>query len=446
MRWLRNHRSVLVIAIFAIASTVASCGAGSKLAGGAVNCDVDAPGQPVTVQVLAYSAPPLDPFTNAMAHGCSKVGNLAVRHGPIDFGAQLEKAQLSLSQSGEGSYDIVEVFGGTLPQYAAKGWLQPLDSLVESSGTRYDIHSIDPRFREALTYEGKLYALPFGVNVHLMVYRKDLLDSLGITPPRTFDELSAAAMKIKASGKVAHPLALTYGADSAIGAAFNNSLTSLGGEWTNPTTNKPQLTSATAIAAIESLRRLKPFLDPDVMTFDQSQVQSQLQNGRAAIGILYSGRGAQFMDATQSKHAGKFGFAPPPSVRPGGGPWATLNVDGFAVAKNSPVPKDLLFQIAAVGTSELAAEAAGTVMFPARIAILKKPGVLSKVPYWKAVDSTLKQGVRPYPKKGYFTPMQTAVTPFLAAAVSGRTPVREAMHQAQTAAEAVIGQLAKSRS
>lgn len=438
MRTTPSPKAVLVSIALGLAVVTSACGAGTKVSGGNVECDVDAPKQASTVQILAYSAPTVDPFTNAMVQGCSKVQNLTVKHGKIDFGAQLEKAQLSLSQGGKGSYDVVEVYSGTLPQYAAKGWLQPLDDLVKSSGSRYSVDGIDPKFLEAFTYEGKLYALPMIVSTHIMVYRKDILSGLGIKPPTTFAELTAAADKIKASGKVRYPLALTFGASSAIGAVFNSSLTSLGGQWVDPKTDKPQLTSPKAVAAVESLRKLKPYLDPGAMNFDQAQVQSALQNGQSAIGVLYSGSAAQLTKANQSKFTEQFGFTTPPAVEAGGGPWSTLNVDGFAVAKNAPNSAPLLFQVAAVGTGAGAGKAAGTGVFPARTAISKDPALIAKAPYWTAVQSTLSADVKTYPKKGYFAPMQTAVNPFLAAAVAGRTPVKKALQQAQTAAEKAV--------
>lgn len=421
-------------------AALTSCGAGSKVTGSDASCDVDAPSSATTVQVLAYSAPALDPFSGAMAAGCSQVSNLTVEHGQVDFSAQLEKAQLSLSQKGNGSYDVIEVYGGTLPDYASKDWLAPLDSFVSASGSRYQVSDIDKRFLDAFTFDDKLYAIPVIANVHVMVYRKDILDELSIEPPTTFAELIAAAKKIQQSKKVQQPLALTYGAQSAMGAVFNNSLNSLGGAWLNGAGDTPVLDSSEAAASVESLASLLPFTDPARLTWDQPEVQSALLNGSAAIGILYSGRAAQFDDPTKSDFAGKFGYAMPPSVKTGGKPWATLNVDGFGVAKNSAAPADLVAQVIAAGTGAEVAKSVGSLVYPARVSVLNDPDLAAKAAYWKAATAALDAGVKTYPKVGFFAAMQKAVTPFIVDAVSGKASVQQSLAKAQQAAEMAIAQ------
>lgn len=418
-----------------ITGLMAGCGAGSRASGSDIECDVDAPSEQTDVQLLAYSSPAMDPFSSAMAKGCSGVDNLSVKHSPVDFGAQLEKAQLSLSQK-RGDYDIVEVYSGTLPQYADEGWLQPLDKHYKKHAERYGLEDIDPGLLDLARYKGKLYALPTQVNVHVMAYRKDILKSLGIKPPRTLDQLTAAAKRIKAEGKIKYPLATTFSADADITTAYNNSLSSLGGEWVDEKTDKPKLTSPESVAAVKSLQRLLPYLPKDAMSANLASVSTRMQNGDAAIGIMYSGSMATIDNPKTSKFAGDFGFAPPPSVKPGGGPWATLNMDGFSVAKNSSADDELLFQVTGVGSGKGAAESAGKLAFPARQQVRKK--IAPEAPYVKAGQTAVDAGSRPYPAKPYFVPLQTAVRPFIADAVSGRVPVAEALRKAQQEAERVV--------
>jgi multiple sugar transport system substrate-binding protein len=413
----------------------AGCGAGSRTTGADVTCNVDAPARQTEVQLLAYSSPAMDPFSSAMTKGCAGVDNLSVKHSPVDFGAQLEKAQLSLSQK-RGDYDIVEVYSGTLPQYADAGWLQPLDGFYKKYAKRYGLSGIDPELLDLARYKGKLYALPMQVNVHVMAYRKDILKSLGIQPPRTLDELTAAAEKIKARTKMKHPLAASFSADADITTAYNNSLTSLGGEWLDEKTDKPKLTSPESVAAVKSLQRMLPHLPKDALSANVASVTTRMQNGGAAIGILYSGSMASIDNPKISKAAGKFGFTRAPSVEAGGGPWATLNMDGFSVAKNSADDDELLFQVAAIGSGQDAADSAGKLAHSAREQVRKK--LAPEAPYLEAGESTIDKGARPYPAKPYFVTLQTAVRPFIADAVSGRMPVKEALAKAQREAERVV--------
>lgn len=434
---IRTARWTAPLVAGALALGLAACGAGSKAPGKSATCDVDAPAQDQTVEVLAYSSPSMDNFSGAMK-SCV-VDKLTVKHSPVDFAAQLEKAQLSLSQS-QGTYDVVEVYSATLSQYAGKGWLAPLDDFYAKHGERYKLNDIDPVLLEFAKYDGKLYAIPMMVNVHVMVYRKDIFDKLGLKPPTTLDEMTAAAETIKKSGEMKFPLALTFSADADISTAYNNSLTSLGADWLDPKTDKPLLTSPESVAAVESLKKLTPYLPPDHLSANNVAIATRIQTGDAAIGVMYTGSMAAIDDPKKSKFAGKFGFAPPPSVKAGGGPWATLNLDGFAVAKNSPVTPDLLGQVAAVGTGAGTAKAAGRLAFPARLSVRNDPELAKTAPHWAAGTASIKAGAHPYPQKPYFLPLQVAVRPFLADAVSGRTPVKEALAQAQEAAEKAIAQ------
>ncbi|WP_371407710.1 sugar ABC transporter substrate-binding protein [Kribbella sp. NBC_00662] len=47
-----------------------------------------------------------------------------------------------------------------------------------------------------MSYQGKLYAIPQVIDMQLMVYRKSMLSAAGVQPPRTVDELLAAAKKL----------------------------------------------------------------------------------------------------------------------------------------------------------------------------------------------------------------------------------------------------------
>lgn len=418
-----------------VPASLKTAGASGARASGA--CPVTAPASSTTINVLAYSSPSVDPFSNAMASGCSGVSNLTVNHSPVDFSAQLQKGQLSLSQ-GNASYDIVEVYNSTLNQYAASGWLQPLDSLFARYKQRFNLGDIDPTYIKGFRYKGTLYGLPMEINVHEMIYRKDILQSLGLQPPRTFDQLVAACTKIQQSGKVRHCLGVPFSADVYISSAFNNALTSLGGQWVDPATYQPQLTQPKAKAAIQALRRLLPFMGSDAMASGEASITAQEENGAVAMAIMYSGSIGEIDDPSKSRFAGKFGFAAAPSVLPGGKPYATLFTDGFALARNSKVSPDLLFQVAAVGTGQAAARSAGILAYPTRDSVLKDPQLSSKALYWLGARASVDAGAHPPPAQPFLATLQATVRPFIAAAVSGQTPVDSALAQAQTAAVAFM--------
>jgi multiple sugar transport system substrate-binding protein len=439
-RW--SGRTSVLLAVAALGFSAAGCGAGSQVQSKSLAkaCDVDAPKSATNVNVLAYTAPAIDPFSNAMV-ACSSTSHLTVKHGPVDFNGQLTKADLTLS-SKTPSYDVVEVYTTTLHQYADKGWIVPLDDLVSRYGSRFKLNDIDPGLLKQFTYKGKLYALPMEVNVHELVYRKDIFAKLGLSVPKTFDDLVADARKIQAAHVVRHPVTLPISASGSVASAYFNSLKSLGGSLTASGSNAPQLNTPAARTALESLKRLTPYMSPSAVNTDGAEVTTALQNGDAAIGMAYSGSMASLVDPAKSRHAADLAFAPPPSVAAGGSPWSTVMVDGFAVAKNSAVNQDLLFQIAATGTEASAAKAAGSLVYPARTSVLKDPATANspKSAYWPAATQTLAGGASGPQPEPYFGALEKAVQPALASGVFGKASTDQALSRAQAAAEAFLKQ------
>jgi len=78
-------------------------------------------------------------------------------------------------------------------QYAAAGWI--------SSFEGKDMSVYLPAYAEANTVDGKVVALPAFADAMFLYYRKDLLDKYGIAPPKTWEELAAAAQQVAAGEK-----------------------------------------------------------------------------------------------------------------------------------------------------------------------------------------------------------------------------------------------------
>ncbi|MFQ5796206.1 MAG: ABC transporter substrate-binding protein, partial [Candidatus Bipolaricaulia bacterium] len=92
-----------------------------------------------------------------------------------------------------GRFDIVLVGSdGGVQTYGSGGFLEPLDPLFERNPSEYfDLQDLYPQFLDAnrMPAGGPLFALPyysFGAGI---MYRKDLFDRYGLTPPETTDDL-----------------------------------------------------------------------------------------------------------------------------------------------------------------------------------------------------------------------------------------------------------------
>jgi len=82
-------------------------------------------------------------------------------------------------------------------QFAASGWLEPLDAFIAR-----DKLDLSPFFSRVIDladrYQGNLIALPVYVDAGLLYYRSDLLDRYGYDhPPETWNELVEMAIRIQ---------------------------------------------------------------------------------------------------------------------------------------------------------------------------------------------------------------------------------------------------------
>ena len=294
---------------------LAGCGAGSRTGANTatqVACDFEPPAEATTVNVLAYNSSAVDPFTNTMVKSCTRE-NVTVKHDPIDFAGQVQKTTATLAGD-KGSYDIIETYSFIIGTNAAAEKLRPLDDLFAKYSEKYKLDALDESMREGMSYEGKLYGLPMQAQMFVMAYRKDVFDKNGLTAPKTLDEMIAAAKKIQDAGDMKYPIALPWLATGDISTQYQAMLNTLGTDFVDPATKKPQFDSPKGKQALELMKSLLPYMDPQVTTFDQPKVQQQMFNGTAAMAIMFSGRMNDLTVETNSKYAKQFAFAAPPAA------------------------------------------------------------------------------------------------------------------------------------
>jgi multiple sugar transport system substrate-binding protein len=419
--------STLLAGALAVTLT-AACGAGSQTAAKTattVTCDFTKPSSAVTVRVLAYDSSAIDPFTNTMVKSCSK-DNVTVSHDPIDFPGQDAKTPVTLAGA-TGTYDIIEVYGAEMPNYAAQGKFRPLDDLYAKYKDKYGFGNFDSAMVDAFKYNGKLYAIPMQANVTTFVYRKDVLDGLSIPTPKTLADVKAAAQKIQQSGKMKYPVALPLSDPTTF---FETSLNAQGAEYRDRSTGKPNFDTPVGKKGWKAYADLVPYMDPQVTTFDQPKVQQQLYSGQAAMAIMYSGRMADLTNPKNSSHSKDFAFASI-TLDPGGKAVSNLSADGWAIPTNTKVDPDLLFNLIAAASGDEASKAAQPFAYPARTNTLDE----AKVPYAAAVKANLANGSRSVPPFPWVSAVETKAAPILINSLKGgATNVDAALAQAQAAA------------
>jgi multiple sugar transport system substrate-binding protein len=91
-------------------------------------------------------------------------------------------------------FDVLMLDVIWVPEFARAGWLLDLTPFVAPA----ELNAHFPAAVEAGKADGRVWALPWMMNVGLLYYRKDLLDKYGLRPPETYDELVAQVGRVKA--------------------------------------------------------------------------------------------------------------------------------------------------------------------------------------------------------------------------------------------------------
>lgn len=432
-RVLRRLPAVALSAVAALA--LGACGAGSEVGGTAsdVACDVPAPAEPTTINILAYNSAATDPFTEVLTANCASP-TLTLNHPATDLAGQKQRAVQSLSGDAA-SYDLIEQFGTVYPLYADRGWTLPLDDYIAQYGEQYGLGDIDPGLLAAHAYGGQQFGLPTYWSVNHLVYRQDVFDRLGLTPPTTFEELRTVAQAIQDSGEVEFPLAVPMAPANDIQGIFGQTLRSLGQDYFEEGRPVPTLNGPEANRAVTEIQSLLPFMSPQVLSFSSPEVTTQLQTGQAAMGMLVTGRLGPLVDPASSPNAADFAFATPPSVDAGGPPLSFLSVDGFAVAANSAVDPELLFRLAAVATGDEASRSVLPTALPSRLSLLEG----TDIPFAASAQEILRDAApTPLTPVPYMADVYSVIGAPIGDAVSGGKPVQAALDEAQAAAVAAI--------
>src|ERR1700746_1116364 len=81
--------------------------------------------------------------------------------------------------TGSGQFDLVFIGLYETPIFAKRGWLKEMADIPRD----YALENLFKGIRDVLSYDGKLYALPFYGESSMLMYRKDLLEAKGLTMP-----------------------------------------------------------------------------------------------------------------------------------------------------------------------------------------------------------------------------------------------------------------------
>ena len=93
------------------------------------------------------------------------------------------------------AFDVMMLDVVWVAEFARAGWLLDLSPWV----TRAELEPHFPSTIAPATWNGRVWAMPWLMNVGILYYRADLLGKYGLTPPRTWEALVDQVVRVRAA-------------------------------------------------------------------------------------------------------------------------------------------------------------------------------------------------------------------------------------------------------
>ncbi|UWR83614.1 extracellular solute-binding protein [Phaeobacter inhibens] len=209
--------------------------------------------------------------------------------------------------------------------------IRPLDDLVAKHG--------DGLLKtQLITIDGKIMAVAFMANAQHLVYRADVLEEIGVEPPKSYEDLLAAAKMIREKGLMENPVGGAYKAGWNLAQEFNNMYLGHGGSFFEPGSAKVSINNEQGVAALEMMKSLSEYMNPDFLTHDSNATNAEFRAGNVALMNMWGSRAATLADADGVVQEVKdhMAISGPLTVAGGSDAASTLWWDGWTVAKNIP--------------------------------------------------------------------------------------------------------------
>jgi sorbitol/mannitol transport system substrate-binding protein len=220
-----------------------------------------------------------------------------------------------------GQFDIITIGSYETPIWGKAGWLVPLDDL----GDDYDYADMIPSVKNGLSYDGKLYAVPFYAESSFTFYRKDLFEQAGITMPDqpTYTQIAEFAEKLTDKSKEQYGFCQRgkpgWGENMAFVGPMVNAF---GGSWFDMEWN-PQLASEPWKQAVtyyvENMNKSGP---PGATANGHNENRALFATGHCAMLVDATSAAGYIFNPKESQVADKTWFAPAPiEVTSNGSGW-----------------------------------------------------------------------------------------------------------------------------
>jgi sorbitol/mannitol transport system substrate-binding protein len=301
----RSVAATLIAALFAGLGVV-GCGGDDDDGGG---------GSGGSINVAIVDNPQMKDIAKLTPSLFTKKSGIKVNYTILDEGTLREVTTRDVAAGGR-QFDVVMIGPFEAPQFGKDGFITDLNKFAQSDSA-YQLDDIIPAVRNALSYQGKLYAAPFYGESSFLMYRKDVLKKAGITMPAqpTWTQVADIARKIDTPQMAGICLRGKPGWGD-LGASFTTVLNTMGGTWWSA---KPDGSVDKAMVDQPAFKKALEFYtnlihdagEKDAAGASFNECLSQYKDGKVAM--WYDATvAAGLLEADDSAVKGKNGYAPAP--------------------------------------------------------------------------------------------------------------------------------------
>ncbi len=313
-------------------------------------------------------------------------------------------------------YTVAVIANNSIVPLLNEGLIRPLDDLVAKYGQ-------DLQPTQLIKLDGKVMAIAFMGNSQHLFFRKDILEKAGLQPPKSYEDILAAAKIIKEKGLMEYPLAASDKAGWDLAAEFVNMYIGYNGELFAAGSAAPAINNEKGLATLKTMKAMTEYMNPDYMTYNADEIIKVYVAGKAAIINGWGSLASGVIDPakTPPEIANNTVLAAAPAVGGGSTPAGALWWDGFTIAKNiSDEDAEASFRAMVYGIRPEVGQQS-----PNLATWLTKgyqPGPASV-----GVLETANGGAKPYPMMPYMGLLHSALGSELAEFMQGRESAEEAL-------------------
>ena len=210
--------------------------------------------------------------------------------------------------------DVVYNTDEFLEEWDSAGWIVPLEDYFPQA-VEYKKNFPD-YVTEAMSYNGKLYGLPYFADIFIFIYNEDMVKEAGFAgPPTTWKEVTEQSLAMKKKGICTYPLAMQFAQKEGWSTMTVTSMVyslrngSLFDRNLNPVFAKSGSAAERIVTWIrESLLDTK-IMDLNSLQMAEIDVVKALATGKHAFTILVKYNLAELNNPAASQLAGKFKIA-----------------------------------------------------------------------------------------------------------------------------------------